>query len=222
MESQFRVRIKICCISSVDEARLAVRLGADALGLVGRMPSGPGVVADDLAAQVVQATPPPIATFMLTSETTVEDIMAHQQRVGANTIQLVDAVPPETYAALRAKLPAIKLVQVIHVLDERNIDEALRAVQHGADALLLDSGNPTLTIKELGGTGRVHNWQVSRQIVTQSPVPVFLAGGLNLANVREAIDTVQPFGLDICSGVRTNGQLDEQKLDAFMRLVHGV
>ncbi|GAB4032229.1 phosphoribosylanthranilate isomerase [Spirosoma jeollabukense] len=220
MESQFRVRIKICCISSVDEARLAVRLGADALGLVGRMPSGPGVVADDLAAQVVQATPPPIATFMLTSETIVDDIIAHQQRVGANTIQIVDAVPPETYAALRAKLPAIKLVQVIHVLDERNIDEALRAVQSGADALLLDSGNPTLAVKELGGTGRIHNWQVSRQIVEQSPVPVFLAGGLNLANVREAIDTVHPFGLDICSGVRTNGHLDEEKLDAFMRMVH--
>ncbi|SFE10686.1 phosphoribosylanthranilate isomerase [Spirosoma endophyticum] len=222
MESQFRVRIKICCISRVDEARLAVRLGADALGLVGRMPSGPGIVADELAAQIVQATPPPIATFMLTSETTVDEIVAHQQRVGANTIQLVDAVQPETYAVLRAKLPAIKLVQVIHVLDERNIDEALRAVQHGANALLLDSGNPTLTIKELGGTGRVHNWQVSRQIVAQSPVPVFLAGGLNLANVREAIDTVQPFGLDICSGVRTNGNLDEQKLDAFMQLVHGI
>ncbi|CAN5446447.1 phosphoribosylanthranilate isomerase [soil metagenome] len=217
MESQFRVRIKICCISRVDEARLAVRLGADALGLVGRMPSGPGVVADDVAAKIVQATPPPIATFMLTSETTVDEIVAHQQRVGANTIQLVDAVPLETYAALRAKLPAIKLVQVIHVLDERNIDEALLAVQHGADALLLDSGNPTLTIKELGGTGRVHNWQVSRQIVAQSPVPVFLAGGLNLANVREAIDTVQPFGLDICSGVRTNGNLDAPKLDAFMK-----
>ena len=221
MESQFRVRVKICCISSVDEARLAVRFGADALGLVGRMPSGPGVVADDLAAQVVQAAPPPVATFMLTSETTVDEIIAHHQRVGANTIQLVDAVPPETYAALRAKLPAIKLVQVIHVINEQNIDEALLAVQNGADALLLDSGNPTLAVKELGGTGRVHNWRVSRQIVAQSQVPVFLAGGLTINNVREAIDTVQPFGLDICSGVRTNGNLDGQKLEAFMRLVQG-
>ena len=219
MESQFRIRVKICCISSSDEARLAVRLGADALGLVGRMPSGPGVVADDVAAQIVRGTPPPLATFMLTSETAVDEIVAHQRRVGANTIQLVDAVPPETYATLRTRLPAVKLVQVIHVIDEQNIDEALQAVEHGADALLLDSGNPTLAIKQLGGTGRVHNWQVSRKIVAQSPVPVFLAGGLNLANVREAIDTVQPFGLDICSGVRSNGNLDEQKLDAFMNAV---
>ncbi|GAB4027833.1 phosphoribosylanthranilate isomerase [Spirosoma koreense] len=200
----------------MDEARLAIRLGADALGLVGRMPSGPGVVGDALAAEIVRATPPPVAMFMLTSEINTEDILAHQQRVGANTIQLVDAVAPETYARLHELLPATKLVQVIHVVDERNIDEALKAVQDGADALLLDSGNPTLAIKELGGTGRVHNWQISRQIVGQSPVPVFLAGGLNPDNVRQAIDMVQPFGLDICSGVRTNGKLDERKLEAFM------
>ena len=214
-----RIRIKVCCISSPEEAQLAIRLGADALGLVGRMPSGPGVVADELAAQIVQVTPPPVATFMLTSETILDDIIAHQRRVGANTIQLVDAVPPETYARLHEALPAVKLVQVIHVLDERNIAEALTAVRNGADALLLDSGNPNLTVKELGGTGRVHNWQVSRQIVGQSPVPVFLAGGLNLGNVREAIQTVRPFGLDICSGVRTNGQLDAEKLEAFVQAV---
>lgn len=185
------------------------------------MPSGPGVVGDELAAQIVGMTPPPLATFMLTSETTVADILAHQQRVGANTIQLVDAVPAGTYAQLRAALPAVKLVQVIHVLDERNIDEALQAVQNGADALLSDSGNPTLAVKELGGTGRVHNWLVSRQIVEQATVPVFLAGGLSITNVREAIETVQPFGLDICSGVRTDGHLDERKLDAFMTAVIG-
>lgn len=219
MESQFRTRVKICCISSIAEAQLAIQLGADALGLVGRMPSGPGVVGDELAAQIVRATPPPIATFMLTSERSVADIIAHQERVGANTIQIVDAVLPETYAELHKALPAVKLVQVIHVIDERNIDEALKAVQDGADALLLDSGNPTLAVKELGGTGRVHNWQVSRQIVGQSPVPVFLAGGLNPENVRQAIEIVQPFGLDICSGVRSNGNLDEEKLEAFMRML---
>ena len=220
MEAPFRTRVKICCISSIDEAKLAIRLGADALGLVGRMPSGPGVVGDELAAQIVRATPPPIATFMLTSELTAEDIIAHQQRVGANTIQLVDAIPTGTYTQIRVALPAIKIVQVIHVIDERNLDEVLQAVQEGADALLLDSGNPNLAVKELGGTGRVHNWQVSRQIVEQASVPVFLAGGLSPANVREAIEQVQPFGLDICSGVRTNGQLDERKLEAFMKAIH--
>ena len=219
MESPFRTRVKICCISSRDEARLAIRFGADALGLVGQMPSGPGVVGDDVAAGIVRVTPPPVATFMLTSETTASGIIAHQQRVGANTIQLVDAVPGNSYAQLRAALPAIKLVQVIHVIGEQSVDEALQAAELGIDALLLDSGNPTLAVKELGGTGRVHNWEVSRRIVAQASVPVFLAGGLNPENVQKALDTVQPYGLDICSGVRTNGHLDARKLETFMRLV---
>lgn len=219
MESPFRVRVKICCISSLEEVRLAIRFGADALGLVGQMPSGPGVVGDAMAAHLVLGIPPPVAAFMLTSEITASGIIAHQQRVGANTIQLVDTVPAGTYAQLRAALPAIKLVQVVHVIDERSIDEALRVVEHGIDALLLDSGNPMLAIKELGGTGRVHNWQVSRQIVLQSRIPVFLAGGLSPDNVQQALDTVQPYGLDICSGVRTNGHLDAHKLEAFMRVV---
>ncbi len=216
-----RTCVKVCCISSTDEAQLAVALGADALGLVGAMPSGPGVVADELAATIVQQVPPPLATFMLTSETTAAGILAHHSRVLANTIQLVDAVPATTYTQLRQALPTVKLVQVIHVIDERSVAEALAAVANGADALLLDSGNPNLTVKELGGTGRVHNWQVSRAIVDQSPVPVFLAGGLNPTNVRTAIEQVQPFGLDICSGVRTNGQLDADKLRAFMAQVRG-
>ena len=215
-----RTRIKICCIGSLGEARLAIRLGADALGLVGAMPSGPGMVADDVAAQIVRGTPPPVATFMLTSETTPNAIIAHQRRVGANTIQLVDAVLPGTYAQLHRTLPAVKIVQVIHVVDERSLDESLAAIRDGADALLLDSGNPNLTVKELGGTGRVHNWLISRQIVEQSAVPVFLAGGLNPENVRRAVAEVQPFGLDICSGVRTDGHLDEQKLDRFLAAVY--
>ncbi len=214
-----RTRVKVCCISSLEEAQIAIQAGADALGLVGPMPSGPGVVDDAVAAAVVRITPPPVATFMLTSETTADGIIAHQQRVGANTIQLVDAVPPGTYARLREALPAVKLVQVIHVVGEESLAEALQAVAEGADTLLLDSGNPSLAVKELGGTGRVHNWLVSRQIVEQSAVPVFLAGGLKPDNAREAIETVRPFGLDICSGVRTNGQLDSVKLRAFFEAV---
>ncbi|GAB3562235.1 N-(5'-phosphoribosyl)anthranilate isomerase [Spirosoma luteolum] len=211
-----RTRVKICCISSLDEARLAIRLGADALGLVGAMPSGPGVVSDALAASIVAQVPPPVATFMLTAETTLTGVLAHQQRVGANTIQLVDAVPADTYARLHEVLPAVKLVQVIHVRDQQSVDEALVAAANGVDALLLDSGNPSLTVKELGGTGRVHDWSLSRQTVRHSAIPVWLAGGLNPVNAREAIATVQPFGLDLCSGVRTNGHLDPIKLTAFM------
>lgn len=208
-------RIKICCISSIAEARLAIAYGASALGLVSHMPSGPGVIAEELIAEIAASVPPPIATFLLSSAQNPTVIIGQQRRTGVNTIQLVDAQTPATYQALRREVPGVKLVQVIHVVGSQSLDEARDATRH-VDALLLDSGNPTLAIKQLGGTGRIHNWQISRQIVEQCGRPVFLAGGLRPENVAEALQTVQPFGLDICTGVRTNGALDATKLAAFM------
>ena len=172
-----KTRIKICCISNSEEAQMAIRAGASALGLVGNMPSGPGVISDELIKEIAQIVPPPIATFLLTSQTDAQQIIEHQRRVQTNTVQIVDALQTGTYAAIRAALPGIKLVQVIHVIDEETIDEALE-VAEWVDALLLDSGNPNLTIKELGGTGRVHNREISRKIRASIKIPLFLAGGL--------------------------------------------
>jgi phosphoribosylanthranilate isomerase len=211
-------RVKICCISSLEEARTAVQCGASALGLVGHMPSGPGVIDDDLIARIAANTPPPIATFLLTSETKAEDIVAHHRKVGTNTVQIVDALESGTYAEIRLALPGVKIVQVIHVTGEESVEEALRIAPE-VHALLLDSGNPNLAVKELGGTGRTHNWGLSRRIVEGSPVPVFLAGGLRPDNVRAAIEAVQPFGLDLCSGVRSEGQLDPRKLEQFFEAI---
>ncbi|MEY3367378.1 MAG: hypothetical protein RI973_533 [Bacteroidota bacterium] len=213
-------RVKICCIASDEEANLAIQYGASALGLVARMPSGPGPIPDELIASITRSVPPPIATFLLTSETAANDIVRHQQRVHTNTIQIVDALQEGDYSDIRGQLPHVRIVQVIHVLDEKSVEEAL-AISERVHALLLDSGNPNLRVKELGGTGRTHNWRLSRSIVEQSKVPVFLAGGLHAGNVREAMEAVQPFGLDLCSGVRTNGKLDEGKLEAFFRAVVG-
>jgi len=209
-------RIKICCISSSDEAKLAINYGASAIGLVGKMPSGPGPIADELIASIIKTVPPPVATFLLTSETTAENIITHHQRVYSSTIQIVDALNQRNYKLISQHLPSVKLVQVIHVIDEAPVDEVLELSEE-IDALLLDSGNPKLAVKELGGTGRVHNWTLSKKIVEQSKVPVFLAGGLNATNVRKAIETVQPFGIDVCSGVRTDGNLNEEKPEAFFK-----
>lgn len=194
-------RVKICCISSIEEANMAIRFGASALGLVANMPSGPGVISDEEIFAISKSVPPAIATFMLTSETSADKIILHHKRTLTNTIQIVDELTQGTYEKIKEALPAIKIVQVIHVIDEKSIDEAIR-ISHSVDALLLDSGNPTLAIKELGGTGRVHNWSLSKKIVDQSKVPVFLAGGLTADNVKQAIAEVQPFGLDLCSGVK--------------------
>lgn len=207
-------RIKICCINSTDEAKTAIEFGASAVGLVAKMPSGPGPISDDLIRQISMTIPPPIGIFLLTSETSVTEIIKHHQRTNTNTIQIVDSITNGTYSQLKSALPFVKIVQVIHVIDERSVDEAI-IISELVDAILLDSGNPKLRVKELGGTGRVHNWRLSRQIRDNSKCPIFLAGGLNPENVRQAIEEVQPFAIDVCSGVRTNGNLDKQKLDLF-------
>jgi phosphoribosylanthranilate isomerase len=209
------VRIKICCINSTYEAMMAIDAGASAIGLVAKMPSGPGPIPDDLIREIALTVPPPIATFLLTSETSVEEIIKHHQRTNTNTIQIVDSLVKGTYHELKSALAAIKIVQVIHVIDENSVKKAIEVSRH-VDALLLDSGNPNLRIKELGGTGRVHNWKLSRQISKNSHCPIFLAGGLNALNVRHAIDEVRPFGIDVCSGVRSEGNLDKQKLEQFI------
>lgn len=214
-------RVKICCISSVDEMRLAAASGANALGFVSRMPSGPGPIDESLISEIVPLVPSGLATFLLTSETAAEPIIEQQKRTRVNTLQLVDAVNQGAHQALRTALPGVAIVQVIHVVGQQSIDEAL-GVADEVDALLLDSGNPSLAIKELGGTGRRHDWKLSRQIRDASPVPVYLAGGLNSSNVAEAILTVQPFGVDVCSGVRSGGRLDSIKLEAFMGAVAAV
>ena len=209
-----RPRVKVCCIASAEEARLAIECGASAVGLVSEMPSGPGVISEELIAEIAARVPPPVATFLLTCRQDADSMVAQQRRCRVNTLQLCDRVPAEAYAGLRAGLPGVSLVQVVHVRGEESFEEALSAARH-ADALLLDSGNQGLAVKELGGTGRTHDWRVSRRVVEASPVPVFLAGGLKPENVAEAVEVVRPFGLDVCSGVRTEGRLDAKKLRRF-------
>jgi len=213
-----QVRVKVCCIASEEEAALAIGMGASAIGLVSRMPSGPGPIPEARIRDIARIVPPGIATFLLTSETTAEPIIAQQRYCGTNTLQLVDEVKPGVHSALREALPGIKIVQVIHIRDENSLVEA-RQVSPQVDALLLDSGNPSLATKELGGTGRAHDWAVSRRIRDAVGVPVYLAGGLNPQNVGKAIAQVQPFGVDLCSGLRTDGHLDGSKLEQFMRAV---
>ena len=214
-----RTRIKICCIQSADEARLAIAAGVDALGLVGTMPSGPGPIDDALIAAIAGRVPTPVATFLLTSETEAEAIVAHARRCRTNTLQLVDRIAAADYPRLRTALPGIKLVQVVHVGGGEAVAEAVTAAAH-ADALLLDSGRPHEAIKVLGGTGRTHDWAISREIVERVACPVFLAGGLRADNVGLAIQTVRPFGVDVCTGVRrADYSLDPVKLEAFVAAV---
>ncbi len=209
--------VKICCIANLAEARQAQAAGAAALGLVSAMPSGPGVIADATVAEVAGALRgQTVRTFLLTARTRAEAIAAQHAAAGTTTLQLVDHVPADELRRLRVLCPGIELVQVLHVTGEATLDEAL-AVAPLVDALLLDSGNPALAVKELGGTGRTHDWAWSRRIRDAvAPLPLWLAGGLRAHNVADAIRNVRPYGLDLCTGVRRHGQLDGALLAAFM------
>jgi len=212
------IRVKICCIAGIEEAHLAVKHGASAIGLVSEMPSGPGVISEELISEIAEVVPPGISTFLLTSKQNVDEIINQQKRCGTNTIQLCDRLENGAHRKLKHALPGIKIVQVVHIADEDSFHEAVE-VSQSVDAILLDSGNQKLEVKELGGTGRTHNWQISRKIRESVRVPLFLAGGLNSKNVAQAINKVNPFGIDVCSGVRTNGKLDVQKLKLFFEQI---
>jgi phosphoribosylanthranilate isomerase len=213
-------RVKICCISSIDEASLAVDCGASALGLVSHMPSGPGVIRDELIAEIAARVPPGIGTFLLTSRQSVDTIVEQQRFCRTNTIQICDHLNEGTHRELKTALPGISVVQVVHVTGPESVEEAEQESQQ-VDALLLDSGNQKLAVKELGGTGRTHDWALSRAIRERVRVPLFLAGGLTPENVQQAIEEVGPYGLDVCSGVRTDGKLDAARLKRFFSVVMG-
>lgn len=213
-----RTRVKICCIQSEEEAGAAVAVGADALGLVGRMPSGPGVIDDNKISTIASSVPPGVGTFLLTSETTAHGIVAHWKRAKTNAIQIVDYIEEDDYSVMRSEIPWVRLVQVIHVEDDGAVSLAAHLSEF-VDALLLDSGQPNASTKILGGTGRTHDWEISRRIVERSRVPVFLAGGITPENVKSAIEQVRPYGIDVCTGVRTGGKLDYGKLENLLREV---
>ncbi len=212
------VRTKICCIMNREELELAVAQGAAAVGFVSHMPSGPGVIPEARIAELVKATPYPVWSELLTSLTELPDLLAQYKRLKPAALQLCQPLAPAVLKELREALPGVTLVHVVHVTDRAAVDEA-QAYAPLVDGLLLDSGSTEGPGLQLGGTGQTHDWSLDADIVQKVQVPVFLAGGLNSENVAEAIATVQPFGVDVCSGVRTDDKLDTNKLHSFMTAV---
>jgi phosphoribosylanthranilate isomerase len=218
MQPVLRPRVKICCIASLEEAWLAIKYGVSAVGLVSEMPSGPGPIPESLIAKIAIALPPSVSSFLLTSKQEPSEIVMQHRRCRTSVIQLVDRLKIGDYRKLREAMPGVGLVQVVHVTGEGAVDEAVAVAPH-VNGILLDSGKPDLRVKQLGGTGRLHDWGLSRRIREGAKVPVFLAGGLSPDNVLEGLNQVQPFGVDVCNGVRTENRLDEGKLSAFFEAV---
>ncbi len=212
--------VKICCIQDRAELDLAIAGGADIVGLVSRMPSGWGPIPDDDIAGLVRATPPGVTSCLLSSRADADALIEQQRHVRANAIQIVDAFPLDGYERVREACPGVTLLQAVHVGDDSAIAAAERVAPF-VDGIILDTGSPHGATKVLGGTGQTHDWSISARIVKAVDTPVFLAGGLKPHNVAEAIRTVRPWGIDLCTGVRSgdNMALDPAKLRAFMQAV---
>ena len=213
-----KTQIKVCCIASREEARQAVEAGANLVGLIAAHEGVSTGLTDALWSQTVGWVPSGMGRVLLTPFLTAGEIVAHAERVGARIIQICDHVDPEVHSSIREIKPDLHLIQVVHVTGVDSVNLACELATF-SDAILLDSGQPGADFSELGGTGRTHDWGISRSIVDAVSVPVWLAGGLCSENVQQAIQTVRPHGVDLCSGVRTDGRLDPDKLRQFMSAV---
>ena len=212
------VKLKICCINSHDEAMTAISVGADLLGLVADMPSGEGMIEDHKIREIAASIKSFNNSVLLTSRTDAESIIEHHKETITSHIQIVDYIDVKNYQEIRKSLPDIKLIQVVHVEDESSYSLAMNFSNY-VDFILLDSGKPSAKKRTLGGTGDTHNWNISKKIVRDCSIPVYLAGGINHSNVVEAIQKVKPYGIDLCTGLRTNNKLDKNKLNVFMEAI---
>ena len=213
------MRVKICCIKTPDELKTVARYGIDCVGFVSNMPSGPGIISDKEIRHLAEATPEGVDTFLLTSLTNPEEIIKQQKFCRTKTIQLCNPLEINDLKRLREISGNVKIVGVVHVLGKDSIIKANEMSRY-VDAILLDTGNPCENPQKLGGTGRIHDWDISKEICRQVSNPIFLAGGLNYLNVPSAIEKVHPYGVDICCGVRTrDDKLDEEKLKLFLKAI---
>ena len=215
------VQVKICCIQSPEEAETAVSFGAAAVGMVSEMPAGPGELPEAAIREIVDSVPSAVGTFLLTAATDADRLIEKAQTCGVNTLQLWDSLAPLDYLRLRAALPGVSIVQAIHIIDGSAVDEATVAARL-ADALVLDSSNPKVPFRWESQSGRTHDWEISREITDTVDCPVLLAGGLDPDNIEYAVRTVRPYGVDVCSGVRTADALDRRKVASFFEALRKI
>jgi phosphoribosylanthranilate isomerase len=209
------VRVQIAGVSSLEEALAAEQAGADALGFTVRLPNG---LHDDLteakARSIIAALPPFIASVAITYVETPREAVDLCRYLGVAALQLHGPFPTQELPLIRAALPHLKLIRAVHVTGPGALAQA-RALERRVDALILDTYDPTTG--RHGATGQTHDWSISRQIVDHIRTPVILAGGLTPDNVAEAIRIVQPWAVDVHTGIeRADGTRDFSAIGAFV------
>lgn len=212
-------RVKICGIRSLEDARLAVDLGADAIGLlVGQLHTSPDFIGAKEARAIVGEMPPFVATVLVTHLHDREKIAKLVAEVHPSTLQLHGQSAPQDVKALRAQFPSLKISKALHV-NAKGVEDQVKEWADFVDAILLDTSSPETD--QVGGTGRTHDWNVSAGIVRSLAKPVILAGGLTPSNVAAAIAKVRPFAVDVNSGTKNAaGYKDPEKVRRFIEIAH--
>ena len=213
------IRVKICGNRTIEEAFMAVRAGADAVGLiVGTRYKTEDELDAHTASEILTALPPYISAVLVTHLISADEVMEIHQRVPTAVIQLQNDIILREITKIKKRLPHVKLIKAIHV-ENMSAIEIAKSFASYVDALLVDSR----TEDRIGGTGMTHDWGISSKIVLQINKPVILAGGLNPSNALEAIRQVRPFGVDVNSGVEfEDGKKDPKKINDFVRLCKNI
>ena len=208
--------VKICGIRRQADALLAAELGADAIGLlVGQKHNSPDFVSATVARDIFRALPPSVDAVLVTHVEDVDELERLLQESEITTVQLHSEIAPSSVERLRHRLPHPKIFKSVNIISADSVAYP-ETFEQLVDGFVLDSIN--VATGQVGGTGKTHDWSVSREIVMRYPdVPIILAGGLNSENVRSAIERVRPFGVDVNSGTKAaDGFKDPRKMEAFI------
>jgi phosphoribosylanthranilate isomerase len=207
-----KVKVKICGITSNEDLVTAVEAGADAVGFVVNVPSSPRNLALGEAERLMKNTPVFVKNVVVTVPKRLSELIETYERLRPDILQihghnLSDSV-------IREKLANTRLIRAIQVKSDYAVDEAIKAT-NTFDAILVDSFVPG----RLGGTGKVHNWELSKRVRQKiHPKPLILAGGLNPENVQGAIRVVKPYAVDVSSGIESQpGIKDSKKVFEFIK-----
>jgi len=214
--------VKICGVRRQEDALLAAELGADAIGLlVGQKHTSPDFIFTTVAKDIARALPPSVEAVLVTHVEDLDELERLLQQSEIRTIQLHSEIAPSSVERLRGRLPHLKIFKSINIISADSVAYP-EAFEKLVDGFVLDSIN--VATGQLGGTGKTHDWSVSRQIVMRYPeIPIILAGGLNSENVRSAIEYVHPFGVDVNSGTKApDGFKDTRKMEEFIVQAKGL
>ena len=225
MSKESHCSVKICGITSIHDAQLAADAGTDYIGVLVDVAVSERTRSATQAVEIASASP--IPTVLLLYNRTTSDIKEVVSQTHPYAVQLLGQEPPQQVEELKRSVTC-QLWKSVYLpagnpegVDMPAVRTEMKAYRDaGADFLLFDSVDMSLEKPRYGGTGKTCDWNVAAELITDSPLPVFFAGGIRPENVKAAIETIRPQGIDLCSGVEASkGIKDPSKLKRLMEQI---